>query len=122
MADTAQPFLEYETQWGLLTRLVGQPLISQWSSGAPVTHAEVLPDEKETSLRQAATVRWPDDAIKTSTALTTKIRIFAEHGGHLHGDPLLIAARHRTEGYPLPRMQSLMAAAWLNDQPAETAT
>ncbi|WP_129291812.1 hypothetical protein [Streptomyces sp. N1] len=138
-ADTAQPFLEYETQWGLLTRLVGQPLpwwpsalrrsdvISQWSPGAPVTHAEVLPDEKETSLRQAATVRWPDDAIKTALidlanslrnqdvdSLDHEIRIFAEHGGHPHGDPLLIAARHRTEGYPLPRTEDrdLLAAGW----------
>ncbi|MEU1661539.1 hypothetical protein ABZ527_36445 [Streptomyces griseofuscus] len=138
-ADTAQPSLEYETQWGLLTRLVGQPLpwwpralrrsdvISQWLPGAPATLAEVLPDEKETTLRQAATVRWPDDAAKTALvdlanamrnqhidSLASEIRIFAEHGGHPHGDPLLIAARHRTEGYPLPRTddRDLLAAGW----------
>ncbi|MEW2626350.1 hypothetical protein [Streptomyces sp. NPDC048106] len=138
-ADTAQPFLEYETQWGLVTRLVGQPLpwwpralrrsdvISQWSPGAPVTLAEVLPAEKETTLRRAATVRWPDDAAKTALvdlanslrnhdidSLDSEIRIFAEHGGHPHGDPLLIAARHRTEGYPLPRTddRDLLAAGW----------
>ncbi|QKZ17624.1 hypothetical protein [Streptomyces chartreusis] len=138
-ADTAQPPLEYETQWGLITRLVGQPLpwwpsalrrsdvISKWSPDAPVTLAEVLPDEKETTLRQAATVRWPDDSAKTALvdlanslrnrgigSLDSEIRIFGEHGGHPHGDPLLIAARHRTEGYPLPRTddRDVLAAGW----------
>ncbi|MGW7072157.1 hypothetical protein ACWGII_25870 [Streptomyces sp. NPDC054855] len=138
-ADTAQPSLEYEAQWGLVTRLVGQPLpwwphalrrsdvISQWSPGAPVTLAEVLPDEKEITLRQAATVRWPDGAAKTAlvdlanslrnqdiSSLAREIHIFSEDGGHPHGDPLLIAARHRTEGYPLPRTddRDLLAAGW----------
>jgi hypothetical protein len=138
-ADAAQPHLEYEAQWGLVTRLVGQPLpwwpsalrrsdvISQWSPGAPVTLAEVLPDEKESTLRQAATVRWPDDAARTALvdlanslrnqyigSLDLEIRIFGEHGAHPHGDPLLIAARHRTEGYPLPRTDDhdVLAAGW----------
>ncbi|OMI91380.1 hypothetical protein BSZ07_00285 [Streptomyces sp. M1013] len=138
-ADTAQPSLEYEVQWGLVTRLVGQPLpwwpsllrradvISQWAPGAPVAIADVLPGEQETTLRKAASVWWPDDAAKAALidmansmrnrridSLNSEIRIFGEHGAHPDGDPLLIAARHRTEGYPLPRIddRALLAAGW----------
>lgn len=138
-ADTAQPPLEYEAQWGLVTRLVGHPLpwwpselrrsdvISQWTPGVTVTIAEVLPDERESTLRKAASFWWPDDAAQTAltdlanslrnqriSSLNSEIRIFGEHGAHPHGDPLYIAARHRTEGYPLPRTsdRDVLAAGW----------
>ncbi len=138
-ADTAQPSLEYEAQWGRVTKLIGQPLpwwpgllrradvISQWSPGAPVTIADVLPDEREAVLRQAASVWRPSDAARNAlTDLANSLRnerisrvnreidIFGEAGAHPQGDRLLVAARHRTKGYPLPRTndRELLAEGW----------
>ncbi|MFE3717572.1 hypothetical protein [Streptomyces cyaneofuscatus] len=138
-ADTAQPPLEYEVQWGMVTRLVGQPLpwwpsllrrsdvISQWSPGAPITIAEIVPDEQEATLRQAASYWSVDSPARTALvdlanslrnrridSLNSEIRIFGDHDAYPYGDPLLIAARHRTEGYPLPRTddRDVLSAGW----------
>ncbi|WFB05590.1 hypothetical protein LRS74_00060 [Streptomyces sp. LX-29] len=127
-ADTAQPQLEYEAQWGTVTKLVGQRLpwwpgllrradvISQWSPGAPVTIAELLPEEEETSLREAAGPWRSFPEVQTALtdlanslhnqrvdSVNSDTRIFGEYGTSPDGAPLLIAAHHPTEGYPLPR-------------------
>ncbi|MFB7998774.1 hypothetical protein ACFC4G_38845 [Streptomyces sp. NPDC056002] len=138
-ADTAQPQLEYEAQWGTVTKLVGQRLpwwpallrradvISQWSPGAPVTIAELLPDEEEMTLRGAAGIKWPVPDVQTAlTDLANALRnqrvdsvnrdsrIFSENGATPDGAPLLVAARHPTEGFPLPRTddRELLAQGW----------
>lgn len=138
-ADTAQPQLEYEAQWGTVTKLVGQRLpwwpdllrradvISQWSPGAPVTHAELLPDEEETILREAADLwrRVPGaQAALTDLAnslrnqridsINSDIRIFGKHGTSSDGAPLLIAAHHPADGCPLPRTddRDVLAEGW----------
>ncbi|MEW2063541.1 hypothetical protein AB0899_22740 [Streptomyces sp. NPDC007002] len=47
-------------------------------------------------------------------SLNSAIRIFGDRDAHPYGDPLLIAARHHTEGYPLPRTddRDLLSVGW----------
>ncbi|WP_250300275.1 hypothetical protein OG204_03080 [Streptomyces sp. NBC_01387] len=138
-ADTAQPQLEYEAQWNLVMKLAGHALpwwprllrradvISQWSPGAPITVAEVLPGKQETTLRRAAESGAFDHVERTALtdlanalrnqraeSVNSDIRIFGRHSSRLKGERLLIAAQHRTEGYPLPRIddQELLAEGW----------
>ncbi|MFE7780060.1 hypothetical protein [Streptomyces nigrescens] len=138
-ADIAQPKLEYEASWGLVMKLAGHALpwwpgllrradvISQWSPGAQVTIAEVLPDKQEATLRRAAESGAFDHAARTALTdlanalrnrrvegVDSDIRIFGRHDPRLKGERLLIAAQHRAEGYPLPRIddQELLAEGW----------
>ncbi|MFJ7990426.1 hypothetical protein [Streptomyces sp. NPDC096351] len=138
-ADIAQPQLHYEAQWGTVTKLVGQRLpwwpdllrradvISQWSPGAPVTMAELLPDDEETTLREATgpwhlfpEVRSALTDLANSLhnqridSVSSDVRIFGKYGTSPDGVPLLVAAQHPTDGYPLPRIddRDLLTRGW----------
>ncbi|MFD9622109.1 hypothetical protein ACFWB2_33330 [Streptomyces virginiae] len=138
-ADTAQPQLAYEAQWGTVTKLVGQRLpwwpnllrradvISQWSPGAPVTIAELLPEEEEATLLEAAGPWHGLPEVRTALtdlanslrnecidSVNRDIRVFSEHGAGQDGVPLLVAAHHPTDGYPLPRTddRDLLTRGW----------
>ncbi|MFF6979273.1 hypothetical protein ACFZAV_16355 [Streptomyces sp. NPDC008343] len=126
-ADTAQPGIEYEADWGNIATLAGQDLpwwpdllrlpqvIRMWQPGAPPAVVEVPANDDEEILRRAAgnaTFDGPSRAAVTDMAnsirnnridnTTHEIDIFCEDGPHDRPNPIVAGALPDTTHHPLP--------------------
>ncbi|MFJ4674046.1 hypothetical protein [Kitasatospora purpeofusca] len=139
-ADTAQPGIEYEAQWGIVADLVGQSLpwwpgllrrpevIRQWRPGAAAVVADVPVEARETVLRTAA--RNPVFSTAACTALTnlanqirnqrvdgvaSEIKIFGDHATRLQ-TRMVVAAQHDEASHPLDVLDEedddILATGW----------
>ncbi|MFF9034901.1 P-loop NTPase fold protein [Streptomyces sp. NPDC014892] len=135
-ADTAQPYIEYEADWGVVGTLAGQPLpwwpsllrlpdlVTEWRPGAEPAVVRVPADEDETTLRRAARNTSLPAAARTAlddmaNAMRNQRVDDVERTVRLYGrsedaERTVVAARPDVTDHPLPESEDrvLLSAGW----------
>ncbi|MEE1763893.1 P-loop NTPase fold protein [Streptomyces sp. SP18BB07] len=135
-ADTAQPYIEYEADWGVVSTLAGQPLpwwpsllrlpelVTEWRPGAEPVVVRVPADEDETTLRRAArNTSLPAEARAALDDLANAMRnqrvssvegTVSLYGRNSDAERTVVAAHPDVTGHPLPETEdrALLSAGW----------